>query len=132
MDSKIQIAKLHLTNAEDELRISETILYKSKPEYWAAAFHAQQCVEEVLKSLLSFHGIKAEETNNINDLIQLGLPVLPDLEKFGTQARTLKAYAGEPHSPAQYEYITQKEAEEAIDIAHKIFESVSSFMQEIS
>ena len=73
MDPKTELAKQFLIRSSDDLRLSEIIMREPEPVYWAAAFHAQQCAEKALKSLLTFHDIRAGKTHNIDDLLKLSL-----------------------------------------------------------
>ena len=68
MELNAELTRMHLLNAEDELGMSESVLHKAEPEYWAALFHAQQSVEESLTGLLTYHGISSDDFSNIEDL----------------------------------------------------------------
>ena len=132
MDPKAELAKQFLMRAHDDLRLSEIVMREPEPVYWAVAFHAQQCAEKALKSLLTFHDIRAGKTHNIDDLLKLSLPVLPALDKFKEQANTLTAYAVDSRYPAPYEDVTKKEATKAVEIARNIFESVLKALPDLT
>ena len=117
MDPKTELARQFLMRADDDLRLSELILKDSDPVFWGAAFHAQQCAEKALKSLLTFHDIRAGKTHDIDGLLKLSLPVLPDLEKVKERASTLTAHAVDSRYPVQYSDVAKKEAIEALEIA---------------
>ena len=131
MDPKTEMTRRWIMLADDDLRLSELIMSDSEPVYWAVAFHTQQCAEKALKSLLTFHDIRAGKTHNIDDLLKLSLPVLPDLEKFRERAGTLTAYAVDSRYPAQYGDVTKKEATEALEIARNIFETVLNSLPDL-
>jgi HEPN domain-containing protein len=105
---------------------------KEEPDYWSAAFHAHQCAEEALTGLLTLYDISTGTLESFEYLLELSIPVLPDLEKFREQVGKLTLYNTEPDNPAQYYDVTQKDASRAIDIARDIFESVSNFLRESS
>jgi len=117
MDPKTELARRFLMRADDDLRLSELILKDSDPVFWGAAFHAQQCAEKALKSLLTFHDIRAGKTHDIDGLLKLSLPVLPDLGKVKERASTLTAHAVDSRYPVQYSDVAKKEAIEALEIA---------------
>ena len=117
MDPKTEFARRFLMRADDDLRLSELILKDSDPVFWGAAFHAQKCAEKALKSLLTFHDIRAGKTHDIDGLLKLSLPVLPDLEKVKERASTLTAHAVDSRYPVQYSDVAKKEAIEALEIA---------------
>jgi HEPN domain-containing protein len=131
MDPKIELAKQFIVRADDDLRLSEIIIREPEPVYWAAAFHAQQCAEKALKSLLTFHDIRAGKTHDIDNLLKLSLHVLPALEKFKESASMLTAYAVDSRYPAPYGEVAKTEAIEAIEIARNIFESVLNSLPEL-
>jgi HEPN domain-containing protein len=132
MEPLAELAKMHLMNADDELEMSERVLYKAEPQYWAALFHAQQSVEESLTGLLTYNGISADDFNNIEDLLNRGLHLLPELEKIKDKVSLLASYDTESNNTAQYNYVMKEEAAEAVDIAREIFESVFNFIQDFS
>ena len=124
MDPKAELAKQFLMRADDDLRLSELIVSESEPVYWAAAFHAQQCAEKALKSLLTFHDIRAGKTHDIGGLLKLSLPMLPGLDELNERAGTLTGYAVDSRYPGPYSEVTEKEAIEAIAAARAIYEFV--------
>jgi HEPN domain-containing protein len=50
------------------------------PNFDAACFHAQQCIEKYLKALLQKHEIRFKKTHDLLVLKELCVNVLPDLE----------------------------------------------------
>lgn len=50
------------------------------PNFDAAGFHAQQCIEKYLKALLQKHEIRFKKTHDLLVLKELCVNVLPDLE----------------------------------------------------
>lgn len=124
MDPKAELAKQFLMRADDDLRLSELVMSDPEPVYWAVAFHAQQCAEKALKSLLTFHDIRAGKTHDIGGLLKLSLPVLPGLEELNERAGTLTTYAVDSRYPVPYGDITEKEAIAAIATARAIYEFI--------
>jgi HEPN domain-containing protein len=53
---------------------------RSKPNYDAACFHAQQCAEKYLKSILSENDIEFGRIHDLAVLLTKALPVVPELE----------------------------------------------------
>ena len=52
------------------------------PNYDAAGFHAQQCVEKYLKALLQKHLIPFQKIHDLLKLAEQCLPIIPDLEFY--------------------------------------------------
>jgi HEPN domain-containing protein len=50
------------------------------PNYDAAGFHAQQCVEKYLKALLQMHHTPFQKIHDLLALMELCLPFAPELE----------------------------------------------------
>ena len=71
------------------------------PNYDAAGFHAQQCIEKYLKALLQKHDIGFEKMHNLNSLQELCAAFFPELElyreslSFLTQFAVVFRYPGE-------------------------------------
>jgi HEPN domain-containing protein len=118
--------------ADDDLRLSELIMSDSEPVYWATAFHAQQCAEKALKSLLTFHDVRAGKTHDIGNLLKLSLPVLAGLEQFKEQASILTAYAIDSRYPEPRGDISKREATKAVEIARSIYEFVLKSLPDLA
>lgn len=76
-----------LTTALRELRA------RKSPNYDAACFHAQQCVEKYLKARLQEAGIAFTKTHNLTVLLDLLLPVEPNYDPFRPKLLALTAFA---------------------------------------
>jgi len=96
----------------------------SEPVYWAAAFHAQQCAEKILKGLLTFHDVRAGKTHDIGNLLKISISVLGDLEQFKEQAGVLTTYAVDSRYPVPHGNVSKEEAAKAMETARSIFEFV--------
>ena len=81
-------------------------------------FHAQQCVEKYLKSLLVKHGLKVPKTHNLIYLKEQLIKYEPELEFEEDILRDLNQYAVEFRYPG--EMATKREAREAIKKANKL------------
>jgi HEPN domain-containing protein len=66
---------------------------RKSPNYDAACFHAQQCVEKYLKARLQEAGITFSKTHNLTFLLDLLLPVEPTYDTFRTKLLALTAFA---------------------------------------
>jgi HEPN domain-containing protein len=52
------------------------------PNYDAAGFHAQQCIEKYLKAILQANGIRFYKIHDLLALMELCLPFVPELEFY--------------------------------------------------
>jgi HEPN domain-containing protein len=66
---------------------------RKSPNYDAACFHAQQCVEKYLKGRLQEAGISFSKTHNLTFLLDLLLPVEPNYDIFRQKLLALTAFA---------------------------------------
>lgn len=60
---------------------------------YAAAFHAQQCVEKAAKGLLVFHGLRPPKTHDIEELALLLTTVEPTLGQKMKRLKGLTRFA---------------------------------------
>ncbi len=89
-----------------------------------ACFHAQQCAEKALKSLLTSHGIDFPRTHAIETLLDLlkanNLTIPEDVD----EAFELTQYAVQTRYPGEWEPITPEEAQQALERAEIVLEWV--------
>ena len=74
---------------------------RNAPNYDAACFHAQQCIEKYLKALLQEAGVSFGRTHNLDSLV---LPLLrshPQWSALRPALRELSAYAVQTRYPGE-------------------------------
>jgi HEPN domain-containing protein len=91
----IEKALADLATAGREMRA------RKDPNYDAVCFHAQQCVEKLLKAALTETGPDFSRTHDLNHLLDLILPVHPLWEAFRSGFQELVAYAVEYRYPGE-------------------------------
>ena len=69
------------------------------PNYDAVCFHAQQCVEKVLKAFLQEANISFPRTHDLADLPSLALSIEPTWTSITADLNTLSAFAVEYRYP---------------------------------
>jgi HEPN domain-containing protein len=67
----------------------------------AVCFHAQQAVEKYLKGLLQQNEIAFSKTHDLSVLLNLILPVFPDLKELSDDLEWLSAFAVEFRYPGE-------------------------------
>jgi len=105
----IEKALADLATAGREMRA------RKDPNYDAVCFHAQQCVEKLLKAALTETGRDFSRTHDLNHLLDLLLPVQPLWEAFRSGFQELVAYAVEYRYPG--ESSTKEMAQTALNAA---------------
>lgn len=91
----IEKASADLATAGREMRA------RKDPNYDAVCFHAQQCVEKLLKAALTETGRDFSRTHDLNHLLDLILPTQPLWEAFRPSFQELVAYAVEYRYPGE-------------------------------
>ena len=66
---------------------------RNHPNYDAAGFHAQQCAEKYLKAILQRECIRIDKIHDLLALLQLCLPVAPNLELHKELLSNLNPFA---------------------------------------
>ncbi len=92
-----------IEHAENDFSAAEQ-LFESKKRSLneIVCFHCQQCIEKYLKGLLIEHEIYFEKTHILDRLLNLLLPVLPDLELHRKALNELSNYASETRYFVKY------------------------------
>ena len=119
----IEITKLWLTKAEHDLiNARHTLTLQENCPYDTICFHAQQCVEKSIKSLLVLLAIDFKKIHDLTELVVL----LPEDVKINTMDLSiLNDYAVDIRYPGIEEPLTRTDAVEAVDIAEKIFQMIN-------
>ena len=95
---------------------------RKQPNYDAACFHAQQCVEKYLKARLAKANKPIPKTHDLAALLDLVLPIEPLWEPFRPQLETLTSYAVEFRYPG--ESATRELAKIAVSDAKQLRKSI--------
>ena len=88
------------------------------PNYDAAGFHAQQCVEKYLKAILQLSNIRFEKVHDLLALLKLCLSVVPELEQYKELLAYLNPFAVAFRYPG--DSATRDQARQAIQIMKKL------------
>ncbi len=80
-------AEADFASARRELRA------RRQPNYDAACFHAQQCIEKYLKARLVEAGVRFTKTHDLEQLLDLNLPHEPLWEPFRPKLVELSTFA---------------------------------------
>ncbi|MBD2485703.1 HEPN domain-containing protein [Planktothrix sp. FACHB-1365] len=95
---------------------------RKSPNYDAACFHAQQCVEKYLKARLQEAGIIFTKTHNLTVLLDLLLPVEPGYDSFRLKLLALTLFAVAYRYPGAS--AGKDTAREALDFCKEIRQEV--------
>ncbi len=95
---------------------------RSRPNYAGVCFHAQQCVEKLLKGFLFEHDVDFYRTHDLRQLINLAASFEPEWPRSLEDASRLTNYAVEVRYPGNI--ATKEMAANAIRICRKIRERI--------
>lgn len=88
------------------------------PNYDAAGFHAQQCIEKYMKAFLQMHEIPFRKIHDLLALMELCIPVFPELELEKELLAYLSQFAVNYRYPG--EFATKEQAKLAIKSMDKL------------
>jgi HEPN domain-containing protein len=98
-DPHLELAQRWLVRANNDLITARQTLLLSDSPTDTPCFHAQQAIEKALKTLMTYRQVAFPRTHNLLRLLDLTLPLLPDLEVFREQFADLDAYAVDVRYP---------------------------------
>lgn len=107
-----------VSKAEEDYRVARRERGAKPAAHDAVCFHAQQCVEKYLKALLQEYNLPFSRTHDLEALLNLCLPVAPDLERHREDTQWLTVFAVEVRYPGMR--ATRKDAERCFQIARLI------------
>ena len=102
----VEKAENDFRSAQRELRV------RTRPNYDLVCFLSQQCVEKYLKARLVEDGIRFPKTHDLEEVLDLVLPIEPHLGTFRGKLASLTDHAFEFRYPG--ESATKEEAGAAI------------------
>ena len=86
----------------------------------------QQAVEKSLKALVTWHGKEFPKIHDLLRLLDLALPLHPQLDDFREQLADMSGFAVESRYPGEGADPSYEEAAAALKIAEKFYDMISS------
>ncbi len=91
-------------------------------------FHAQQSVEKSLKAILALHDIEYPRRHDLNELIELIRPLLPEIISYENRIMTLSPFAVEIRYDTLFDP-SSEEAHEALKLADEFHTFTSKIVE---
>jgi HEPN domain-containing protein len=91
-------------------------------------FHAQQAVEKSLKAILALHDIEYPRRHDLNELIELIKPLLPEIISYENRIMTLSPFAVEIRYDTLFDP-SSEETHEALKLADEFHTFTSKFVE---
>lgn len=102
---------------------------RKAPNYDAACFHAQQCIEKFMKARLQEAGFPFGKTHDLITILELCIPIEPLWEAFRTSLIILNRYAVDFRYPG--ESATREEAKEAVSIMRNLRDAMRKVLGQV-
>ena len=103
-----------IAKAENDYIVANREFTADPPVYDAACFHAQQCVEKLLKAILQEKDIPFPKTHDLTMLVDACTDAIPSLKDKRDAITKLSIYAVDVRYPGNA--ITEEEARECVSI----------------
>ena len=88
-----------IEKAEIDYKSAKWLQQASDPLYDSICFHAQQCIEKYLKAWLQEANVPVPRTHNLQELLALILPTLPDWSDWQPDFKIITEYAVDARYP---------------------------------
>lgn len=124
-----KVVERWLMKARNDLRTAESVLRVSPPIADTACFHAQQCVEKMLKAVLTAKGRHVERTHSLPRLLELASYEDAELNSLRATSVELTDYALTGRYPDDWRDISIAEAKAAV---HRASQAMELLMGKIS
>ncbi len=121
---RIADTKGWLIKAANDLRGAEIDLAANPPLVEDALFHCQQAAEKAFKAFLTFHNCPFRKTHNLEEIGQACLEIDATLRPVVDEAVPLTEYAWAFRYPGNPETPKCEEAQTALTVARKVFDSI--------
>jgi HEPN domain-containing protein/predicted nucleotidyltransferase len=122
-ERKSELVREWLFRAEQDLLAAERVA-APPPLVNVVAFHAQQAAEKALKAYLVWHDRPLRKTHLLDALLEECVQISDDLASLASAARTLSPYAIAGRYPDDRVSLTERDAEQALELARAIVQFV--------
>ena len=117
----IKKVDLWILKAENDLKTAKDEMNTDKPATDTICFHAQQCVEKLLKAFLTYSNLHAGKTHNLTKLIEMCKNIDEEFDYlYRLNVPELNEYAIDIRYPDDFYIPEIDEAKSAIEKAEKV------------
>lgn len=115
-----ELVQIWLERAHSDLNLGRAALRARGILPEDACFHAQQCAEKAIKGLLTKHGIDFPRTHVIETLLDFLKANGVSVPNIVDESFVLTQYAVQTRYPGEWEPVTKKEAQRALERAAQV------------
>ena len=106
----------------DSVAVQQLLLTANPLLHNIICFHAQQCIEKYLKAWLQEANMPVPRTHNLEELLDLIVPMLPDWSDWQPDFKIITRYAVEPRYPG--DSATTEDTQHAMHICDEVRQAV--------
>jgi HEPN domain-containing protein len=125
-DAVEEFVKQWLIKAQEDWDVVQILTQNENPPASGVCFHCQQCVEKLIKAILTRHAIEFPKTHDIERLITLTGDLAPGLDSLTPLAKKLTVHGVDMRYPADIKAISSLEMKEVVEITEKFRETILS------
>jgi HEPN domain-containing protein len=118
------LASSWLAKAKGDMAVARILIEGDEPHLDAGVYHCQQAAEKSLKALLALNENPFPKSHNLRSLLDLALPLHPELSSLANACILLTPYATEFRYPADVFEPDPSEAAEAVHLAQGIVDAI--------
>ena len=111
-----------IEKAEGDYRTAKWLQQDPEPVHHSICFHAQQCIEKYLKAWLQEANIHTPRTHNLEELLDLIVPTLPDWSQWQPDFKIITVYAVDPRYPGDSR--TAEDTQHAMHVCDEVRQAV--------
>jgi HEPN domain-containing protein len=125
-EKQLEYARQWVEKARHDLFVIDMMSEKETSPADIAAFHAQQVIEKVLKGFLTAKNIRFRRTHDLEELIDIALPLLPELAAWREKCALITQYAVDVRYPDSISEPTRQDIVQAREDAWGLFKILES------
>ena len=128
---KKEIVRQWLAKAEQDMKVSETLLAAERPFLYPTCFHAQQAAETYLKALLTWHQIEFPKTHPIERFLDLIKGSDAETASSLKDTAALTPYGVDIRYPGDQPESNLEETRRAVELARKVRDTVINRLENL-
>jgi HEPN domain-containing protein len=109
-----------LAKAEEDLNAAKSLVTYGATFLSTVCFHSQQAAEKCLKAFLTLHQVEFPKTHDIDELLDLIMPIDGKLSESLRDVIVLPNYGVDVRYPGGLPGVTAIDAQQAIQLADKV------------
>ena len=116
-----------IEKAEEDYDMAQLARQSSRPFHNSICFHAQQCIEKYLKAWLQEADIPVPRTHDLEELLALIVPTLPDSPQWQPDLKRITEYAVDSRYPG--DSATADDAQHAMHVCQAVRQTVRTALK---